>query len=1128
MEATFCLRFLGTVQIEQDGKPVRGFRSRKALALLGYLATQGQPVHREHLADLFWEGQPETQGRANLSWVLNKIGSRLPGCLQSDRHTVQFQRTKPYWLDMDAFESLVAQREMASLSAAVELYRGEFLADLYLDGCSEFDIWLVGERERWRQRAAAVLDELVARHNRSGEVEQSLRCARRLLMLEPWREEAHQWVMRLLARSGQRSAALAQYEACRRTLAQELNVKPMRDTTALYERVRAADETRRHNLPAQPTPFIGREKELAEVIGLLDKSDCRLLTLAGPGGIGKTRLALQVASARLDAFLEGVHFVPLAGISSAEFLVSAIAGALRFSFFGSQDPRLQLINYLRGKEMLLVLDNMEHLLEGSALLVEILQQAPEVKLLVTSRERLNLRWEWCFQVEGLEYPPGNTINGQSLEAFSAVQLFQQVAHQTRGQFLPSACVPSAMVRICQLVEGMPLGIELAAAWVGTRTCEEIAAEIQHSLNMLATCQRDVPERHRSVRATFEHSWQLLTPHEQRVLMKLSVFYQAFQRQAARQVAEASPSVLESLVDKSLLRCTPPDQYEMHELLRQYAAEKLAAVPQAQTEANDRHCAYYTAFLQSQEDPLARTGIAQALAAIRTEIENVRAAWRWAVRQARLQEIERCVNSLSRFYFLSGPYQEGEAAFGMAVERVQTLVDKATLPDPDTRVVLIKLLTEQVRFLNRRGMCEQAMAAAQKAIDLATLVNATEQASRLKASGYLQWGQSLWLKRDYAAARARLEQALTLARAAHLPQVEADSLNGLGLVCWHLSDYVGARTYLEQALGIFREIGDRKGESESLVSFGCVCGYQDDYAGARTYFERALDIFREVGDQKGISVALVNLGLVANQQGDYAGASSCYQQGFRISHEIGDRPGEGLALINLGYAADQQGDSSEAAACYHPALRIYREIGDRQGESLTLACLCLLSHHQGDNAAACEYGQQALLMAQEIGNRHVQAYALTRLGHALMGQRRLAEAAETYRQALALRRELGQTHLAMDPLAGLARLALAQGDLPQARACAAEILNHLETGSLDGTDEPCRVYLTCYRVLCAVQDSGAWVILSKAYGLLQERAARIGDGDLRRSFLENVAAHREIAHLFLTQRTPQNLADHALG
>jgi predicted ATPase/DNA-binding SARP family transcriptional activator len=695
MEATFRLRFLGTIQVEQNGEPVRGFRSRKALALLGYLATQGQPVPRERLADLFWEDKPETEGRANLSWALNKIGSRLPGCLQADRHTVQFQRTSSYWLDIDAFESLVAQKQVASLSAAVELYRGEFLEGLYLDGCGEFDIWLVGERERWHQRVAGALDELITYHNQRGEYEPSLRFARRLLALEPWREETHQQVMRLLARSGQRSAALAQYETCRRTLAEELSVKPMRETTALYERIHAVDSARRHNLPAQPTPFVGREKELDQVIGLLDQPDCRLLTLVGPGGIGKTRLALQAATARLDAFLEGVYFVPLAGISSAEFLVSAVADALQFFFFGSQDPRSQLVNYLRGKEMLLLLDNMEHLLPpacrgdrgGVELLVEILQQAPEVKLLVTSRERLNLRWERCFEIEGLAYPKSETTDNKELESYSAVQLFQQVAHRAHSHFSFSARARPAVAHICRLVEGMPLGIELAAAWVRTRTCEEIAQEIERDLGFLTTSLYDVPEQHRSLRATFERSWRLLTPSEQRVFTRLSVFHGGFQRDAAGEVADASPTILDSLVDKSLLRFVPSGRYEMHELLRQYAAEKLAALPEAQTEARDRHCAHYVAFLQRQEANLTRASMMATLAAIRSEIGNIHAAWHWAVTLAKLEEIERSLNGLALLYRFAGPFQEAEMLIRRAVDRVSTLVAGAERPKREAQIVL---------------------------------------------------------------------------------------------------------------------------------------------------------------------------------------------------------------------------------------------------------------------------------------------------------------------------------------------------------------------------------------------------------------------------------------------------------
>ncbi len=228
MRPIFRLSFLGTVQIERNGKLVRGFRSRKALALLGYLAVQNQPVPREQLADLFWEDKPEATGRANLSWALNKLASLLPGCLHTDRHTVQFQRTDSYWLDVDAFAALEMQEDGAALAAAVELARGEFMSGLDLDGCAEFGIWLVGERERWRQRVVRVLDELVTHHSRRGEYAQSLRFAQRLLTLEPWREETHRQVMRLLVRNGQRETALAQYEACRRIVRKRRKVTDLR------------------------------------------------------------------------------------------------------------------------------------------------------------------------------------------------------------------------------------------------------------------------------------------------------------------------------------------------------------------------------------------------------------------------------------------------------------------------------------------------------------------------------------------------------------------------------------------------------------------------------------------------------------------------------------------------------------------------------------------------------------------------------------------------------------------------------------------------------------------------------------------------------------------------------------
>jgi DNA-binding SARP family transcriptional activator/predicted ATPase len=317
MEDVLCLRFLGTVQVERAGEPVRGFRSRKALALLGYLAMQGQPAPRECLAGLFWEDQPEARGRANLSWVLNRIYTLLPGCLQADRHTVGFCYLANYWLDIDVFLELEARGDAGSLAAAVDLYRGEFLEGLYLEDCSEFELWLVGERERWRQRVAGALGKLVVNHSQRGDYDQGLHFARRLLVLEPWREEAHCQVMRLLAWSGQRTAALAQYETCRRVLAEELGVEPAAETEWLYEQIRSDGLRIRNSAPVHlpdfcpPIPpfleegglaekpvFVARERELARLARFLDRmltGQGQVVFVTGESGQGKTALIQEFA-----------------------------------------------------------------------------------------------------------------------------------------------------------------------------------------------------------------------------------------------------------------------------------------------------------------------------------------------------------------------------------------------------------------------------------------------------------------------------------------------------------------------------------------------------------------------------------------------------------------------------------------------------------------------------------------------------------------------------------------------------------------------------------------------------------------------------------------------------------------
>ncbi len=1176
-----AIYLLGPCQVTLDGNPVTEFRSDKVRALLAYLAVEGGiPHRRDALAGLLWPDVPDSTARKNLRLSLHRLRDPLDD-LEGDsnyfeitRETIGFKPAAAT-VDVATFTDLLATNRdhehrhlttceacVERLEAAAELYRGDFLEGFFVDDSITFAEWMLVQRERLHRQALTVFYQLTDFHCQQGRLEQAQMYAWRQLELEPWREEAHRQLMDALARSGQICAALAQYETCRRALASELEIEPDRETESLYRRIRALRERPRQNLPPQATPFVGREKELASVVARLADPDCRLLTIVGPGGIGKSRLAIQaalvVADVQANRFLEGVTYVPLAGVESTEFMVPAIAKALDVSFYSSAAPAQQLITHLRQKEMLLVLDNFEHLLDGTDFLLELLEQAPLVKLLITSRERLGVTWEWLLPLDGMPYPQekeGQRVLPEQSDAYDAVRLFQVSARRVQPDFELQGETDTAVIRICQTVGGMPLGVELAAAWVGVLPVTEIAAEIARRLDFPAVTARHLPARHRSLQAVFDHAWHQLSAVEQRVLAQCSVFRGGFTREAAAAVVSEesvnseqstvssdqslhcsliTDHCLRSLVDKSLLRLGAGDRYEMHGLLRQYAGHRLAASPSLETTARDRHGAYYAAFLQRRGAQLLGSDAAATLRAIETELANVHAAWRWAVKRTKLEQIECGVRGLAEFYASAGPFQQGTTLIEMAVDSVRVLVAREDGPRRDAQVVLSRLLAAQARLLNRQGMYDQASVTAQTAIDLARDMQDVDS----EAASRLQWGIALHHKGQYETARHQLDRAVALARTAQTPprarprvqaavlpedqgdqlrQVEADSLRNLGAVFINQGGHARAKAYSEQALRIYREIGDRRGESGALNNLGAIAYGQTDYTEAKAYCERTLRIFREIGDRGDESTALGNLGLLSVEQGDYTGAQVYFEQALNVCRELGDRQSEGTALINLGLLFHRTGRHTSARGHYAQALDIYRTVGDRRSESLTLSCLGLLSHHLGADQAAHEYGQEAVDIAQDVGDPNVRAYALNRLGHALVGVGRLAEATELYQQALTLRRELGQSNLAMESLAGLARTSLAEGDLARALAQVNEILEHLdqhahsgETGhGLDGTDEPYRIYWTCYRVLAACRGPRAASILRTAHERLQEQASKITDPALRRSFLENVPAHREI-------------------
>lgn len=936
--AHLTIRLLGPFHVTLDGEPITNFESNKVRALLACLVIEpNRPRSREALAGLLWPDQPERTARHNLRQALSNLRQAIrdrdadPPFLRITHRTVQFNPDSDYQLDVVRFDALVAASEahahscletckpcIQRLEQAIELYRGEFLAGLFVGDSVSFEEWMLLRRERFHRLALDKLYHLANHYERRREYDRARRYARRQVELEPWREEAHQQLMRLLARSGQRSAALAQYERCRRALAEELGVEPGEETKTLYERIRAAGDTSPHNLPVQLTSFVGREEELSQIAERLEDPGCRLLTLVGPGGIGKTRLALQSATEQFGLFLQGVFFVPLAPLSSATFLVSAIADALDFSFAGAKEPQTQLLNYLQGKEMLLVLDSFEHLLEGATLLPEILRRAPEVKIVVTSRERLRLQAEWVFQIGELPFPE-RFVAGE-IQKYSAVRLFLDRARRRDARFSVSVGNSAAIVQICRLVGGVPLGIELAAASVADLSCAQIATQIEDNLDFLETSLRDVPQRHRSARAVFEHSWNLLSAEEQAVFQRLSVFRGGFEAQAAQNVAGASPRILSALADKSLVQKGAGDRYQVHELLRQYAAEGLDRTPAEKESVLDRHCDHYAGFLQEKAKDLKGDQQQAALAAIRIEIENVRLAWQRAVDQVNWDALERAFFGLQRFYDIYSWFQEGLTVFSSAAANLERKLGPAKQLPRRKAIILATFLSRQGWFSFRLGRSQEAKAFLQRALTLLRQVDAWPELGQVCND----LGIITYRLGEYATAKDLYEESLAVARQLEDPWRAAVSLLNLGNVSRATGEYDQARRYLQEGLAIMREQGDPFSTANCLNNLGEVARAQEEYAAAKGYYQESLDIRREVGDRHGVAVSLHNLGLVANALGTYDEAKTFFEESLSIFTELNSRREYAYPLGGLGDVACNEGAYSEALVYYQNALRVSTE------------------------------------------------------------------------------------------------------------------------------------------------------------------------------------------------------------
>ena len=691
-------------------------------------------------------------------------------------------------------------------------------------------------------------------------------------------------------------------------------------------------EQPKSSLPFPPTPLSGREHEVAMLIQQLQNPVCRLLTLTGPGGVGKTRLALDVAHKLCDVFEHGAYFVSLAGTASAEFILPAIADALRFTFSHVGDPKTQLFHYLRDKRLLLVLDNLEHLLSDVRLISELLEACPELKILTTSREQLNLRAEWAFSVQGLPVPAHLSL--ETLESNSAVALFLQRARQARLDFTPALEDLPHIERICQLVEGLPLGLELAAAWIRALSCREIAQEIEHSIDFLASAARDVPQRHRSIRAVFDYSWQLLSAEDQQVMMRLSVFKGGFTRESAAQVAGAALPVLSALVDKSLMRHSTDKRYDLHGLVRQYAYEQLVMSGKL-PEIRDRHFEFFLTLAEDSRSKLRGPDQLTWLSLVEADYDNLRAALEESLRfegsqgeisgeqEKAVQQSIKLTGALYIFWWMRNYTSEGRKWLQRALDQpAQQLDTLDRFRSTNAAIILAVAQSDN----------HKALRLADDNFVLATRLNDIN----VLAFAHHARGVVLWKLKDYAAANDQCLRALELFRIINNHAAAAGALQSLGRVAINQHSLALAKTHLEEAAQLLGEFGDTFEFNEVLCDLGLLAYLQKDFAGARVYHEKTLSVFRKVGNVSGIEMALNRLADVARAQGNYEEAEALYTEAFGLYRETGDKDEIASLLHNLGYVAEHRGDLVEALSYFREALELQCDLDNQAGIAECLA------------------------------------------------------------------------------------------------------------------------------------------------------------------------------------------------